>query len=87
MSLSAAQYWLRHKKFLCACPSIGLSLDISRMSFDAAFFTRLAPAMDRAFAAMDQLEAGAIANPDEKRMVRERVRGVWRRPDTGDRKP
>jgi glucose-6-phosphate isomerase len=69
MSLSAEQYWQRHKKYLCSCPSIGLALDISRMSFDDAFFPRLAPAMDQAFAAMDQLEAGALANPDEKRMV------------------
>jgi glucose-6-phosphate isomerase len=39
------------------------------MAFDDAFFAKMAPAMERAFAAMDKLEAGAIANPDEKRMV------------------
>ena len=61
--------WNRYKKYLCSCPSIGLTLDISRMNFDDGFFARMNGPMDRAFAAMDQLEAGAIANPDENRMV------------------
>ena len=34
-----------------------------------AFLERMAPAMQRAFEAMDALERGAIANPDENRMV------------------
>jgi glucose-6-phosphate isomerase len=69
MGLSAAQYWDRHKKYLCVCPSLGLSLDISRMTFDDAFFPSLSARMEEAFTAMDQLEGGAIANPDENRMV------------------
>src|SRR6185436_93890 len=44
-------------------------LDVSRMRFDDNFMERMAPAMQRAFEAMDALEGGAIANPDEKRMV------------------
>jgi glucose-6-phosphate isomerase len=50
-------------------PAIGLTLDVSRMRFEDRFLGRMAPAMQRAFAAMDALERGAIANPDEKRMV------------------
>jgi glucose-6-phosphate isomerase len=39
------------------------------MPFPDDFFASMEPAMQQAFAAMQQLEAGAIANPDEKRMV------------------
>jgi glucose-6-phosphate isomerase len=59
----------RYKDTLCVAPSIDLSLDVSRMAFDDGFFARMAPAMEKAYAAMDALEKGAIANPDEKRMV------------------
>jgi glucose-6-phosphate isomerase len=61
--------WERYKKYLCECPSIGLTLDVSRMNFPDDFFLRMEPEMQKAFAAMDSLEAGAIANPDENRMV------------------
>lgn len=64
-----ANHWQRMKRYLCVCPSVGLTLDISRMVFDDAFFERMGPEMKNAFEAMDALEAGAIANPDEKRMV------------------
>ncbi len=67
--MSPVQSWERFKKYLCVCPSIGLSLDVSRMTFGDAFFAQMAPAVEKAFTAMDQLEAGAIANPDEQRMV------------------
>ena len=39
------------------------------MKFRGDFLATMEPAMQKAFAAMDALEAGAIANPDEKRMV------------------
>jgi len=61
--------WDRYKQYLCACPSIGLSLDLSRMDLDTNFLVRMEPEMQKAYAAMDALEAGAIANPDENRMV------------------
>jgi glucose-6-phosphate isomerase len=67
--MNSGELWKRYKDTLCAAPSIDLSLDLSRMTFDAGFFARMAPAMDKAYAAMDALEKGAIANPDEKRMV------------------
>lgn len=61
--------WERYKKYLCPCPSIGLRLDISRMNFGDDLLAGMEPAMQKAYADMEQLEAGAIANPDENRMV------------------
>lgn len=61
--------WERYQQYLCSIPELGLSLDISRMSFPGDFFQRMEPEMQQAFAAMDLLEKGAVANPDEQRMV------------------
>jgi glucose-6-phosphate isomerase len=61
--------WKRYCENLCHITELGLSLDISRMSFDEDFFERMEPAMQKAFAAMNALEGGTIANPDEGRMV------------------
>lgn len=61
--------WKRFQQHLCHCPEIGLWLDISRMGFDDDFFEQMEPAMQRSFDAMLALERGAIANPDENRMV------------------
>jgi glucose-6-phosphate isomerase len=60
---------MRYQKYLCQVPGLGLTLDISRMRFDDAFFERMAAPIARALEAMDALERGAIANPDENRMV------------------
>ena len=65
--MNSTQLWERYRRYLCVCESIGLSVDISRMNFGDGFFARMAPAMDRAFDAMEALEAGAIANHDENR--------------------
>ena len=67
--MNAQELWNRYQTHLCRVPAVGLTLDISRMTFDDGFLARMAPAMQKAFAAMDALEKGAIANPDEKRMV------------------
>ncbi|HZT81991.1 MAG TPA: glucose-6-phosphate isomerase [Gemmataceae bacterium] len=61
--------WKRYQHYLCSVPSLGLTLDVSRMAFDEGYLARMAPAMEAAYQAMDALEKGAIANPDEKRMV------------------
>ncbi len=61
--------WQRYQDHLCKCPGLGISLDISRISFGPTFFKDMEPAIDQAYAAMDRLEAGEIANPDENRMV------------------
>src|SRR5688572_17713157 len=68
--MTPSELWKRHRQYLCSVPAIGLTLDVSRMRFGAGeFFEKLSPAMQSAFEAMDALERGAIANPDEKRMV------------------
>ena len=61
--------WVRFNRFYTEYPSIGLGLDISRMNFSDAFMDEMKPKMAEALAAMQELERGAIANPDENRMV------------------
>lgn len=61
--------WERYRRHRCECPSIGLCLDISRMGFADDYLERMAEPMDEAYAAMRELETGAIANPDEGRQV------------------
>jgi len=61
--------WDRFKQFHLPFPSLGLSLDLSRAPFPDGFLAAREDAMQRAFAEMRALEAGAIANPDEGRMV------------------
>lgn len=68
-NVSERALWERFKRYHCQCESVGVSLDVSRMGFDDAFLDRMRPVMDRAFAEMAALEAGAIANPDEQRQV------------------
>jgi glucose-6-phosphate isomerase len=67
--MTANQLWQRYQKYLCRVPALGLTLDVSRMGFDDAFVERMRPALASAFAAMETLEKGSIANPDENRMV------------------
>lgn len=61
--------WERYKEYLYHSPDIGLILDISRMNFPDDFFEKMEPRMQQALAEMEALEKGAIANPDENRMV------------------
>jgi glucose-6-phosphate isomerase len=67
--MNASELWNRYRKYYCRVDSIDLSLDISRIHFDDAFLASMEPAMQKAFQEMDALEGGAIANPDERRMV------------------
>jgi glucose-6-phosphate isomerase len=53
----------------CHVPSVDLSLDISRMGADESFLAANEPSLAKAYAAMAELEKGAIANPDETRRV------------------
>jgi glucose-6-phosphate isomerase len=69
MTTKANPLWERYQKYYCHYPSLGLALDISRMKFPSNYFDRMKPRLTSAFAAMKKLEKGAIANPDEKRMV------------------
>jgi glucose-6-phosphate isomerase len=61
--------WSRFKTHFYHNADLGVSLDISRLPFPDDFFSSMEPQIQRAFDAMTQLEGGAIANPDEKRMV------------------
>lgn len=61
--------WARFCDSLCVCSPGGLSLDISRMDVPDSVLTDASGELQRAFEQMDALEAGAIANPDENRMV------------------
>jgi len=61
--------WDRYQKYLLRNDTLGFSLDISRMRFGDDFLPTMEPLAQKAFASMKELEAGAIANPDEKRMV------------------
>jgi len=67
--MDAKASWRRYRELLCEVPSVGLSVDVSRMGLDAASLARSEPAARRAIDAMAALEGGAIANPDERRMV------------------
>ncbi len=67
--MDAAALWKRYQDWLYYHEGLGLYVDVSRMSFDEAFVKQLTPRFDEAFKAMDELEGGAIANPDENRMV------------------
>ncbi len=49
--------------------TLGVSLDVSRIHFTERFFENVQPRLAKAFATMRELEAGAIANPDENRRV------------------
>jgi glucose-6-phosphate isomerase len=66
---TGALLWQRYQDWLYYHPGLGLYLDISRMRFDDALVSQLEPKFVKAFADMEKLEAGAIANPDEQRMV------------------
>lgn len=61
--------WNRFKENYYTNAALGFSLDISRIPFPADFLGKMEPAMQAAFRAMTELEGGAIANPDENRMV------------------
>jgi glucose-6-phosphate isomerase len=63
------QLWERYKNRLYHDAELGLTVDSSRMNFSADFMGQMEPRMQKALAAMEQLEAGALANPDEGRVV------------------
>jgi glucose-6-phosphate isomerase len=61
--------WTRFKEFYYQDPNLGIALDISRIPFPAEYLASMEAPMQKAFGAMDALEKGAIANPNEQRMV------------------
>lgn len=67
--MDAAALWQRYQDWLYYHDGLGFYLDVSRMRFDDAFVEGLQPPFEKAFKDMAALEKGAIANPDENRMV------------------
>ncbi|MBD2774965.1 glucose-6-phosphate isomerase [Iningainema tapete] len=67
--MDATALWQRYQQWLYFHEGLGFYLDVSRMRFDDAFVKGLQPKFEKAFADMAELEKGAIANPDENRMV------------------
>lgn len=67
--MDTTSLWARFQGTFLRYEDLGISVDISRMNFPDDFFTTMAPKVESAFASMAALEAGAIANPDEDRMV------------------
>ena len=67
--MNTKELWQRYEDWLYYHEGLGLYLDISRMGFDEALVEMLKPKFEKAFQDMSALEGGAIANPDENRMV------------------
>src|SRR5438876_12340493 len=67
--MASSSLWQLFQQYFLRYPDLGFSIDISRMKFPDDFFEKMRLRVDKAFAAMRELEAGAIANPDEQRMV------------------
>ena len=61
--------WERFKQYYYHNSELGLGLDISRMRFPHNFLAGMEARMRAAYREMAALEAGALANPDENRMV------------------
>ena len=69
MKSNGAQLWERFQKLYTEFPPLGLAIDLSRTELDDAYLGKIDAELKFAFKAMAELEGGAIANPDEKRMV------------------
>jgi glucose-6-phosphate isomerase len=66
---TATELWNKYTETTRYYPSVGLSLDISRMNYPDGFLESQSQNVQAALKAMEELERGAIANPDEQRMV------------------
>jgi glucose-6-phosphate isomerase len=67
--MDSRSLWDCYKTWLYDDPATGFRLDVSRMDLRDDLAEAMAPAFAKAFSAMEALESGAIANPDENRMV------------------
>src|SRR6266581_968702 len=67
--VASSSLWQRFQQYFLYYRDLDFSLDTSRMKFPEDFFEKMHPKIEKAFGAMRELEAGAIANPTEKRMV------------------
>ena len=67
--MASSSLWPRFQEYFLRYDDLDFSIDISRMRFPDEFFEQMKARIEKAFTAMRELEAGAIANPDEHRMV------------------
>ncbi len=67
--METAALWQRYQDWLYYDEQLGFYLDVSRIRFDDSFIETSEPKFAKAFEDLKALEAGAIANPDENRMV------------------
>jgi glucose-6-phosphate isomerase len=61
--------WERYTQFAFDFPEVSLNIDLSRTGLTDSDFQDFESRFEKAFADMEALEKGAIANPDEERMV------------------
>ncbi|PDH29517.1 MAG: glucose-6-phosphate isomerase [Puniceicoccaceae bacterium MED-G31] len=61
--------WKRFSQYYLELRELNFALDISRINFSDSFLHDMQHRMKKAYRDMANLEAGAIANPDENRMV------------------
>ena len=66
--MSKEQFWERFQRYYTVFPTLGLAMDLNRVDFQDGYSESMEGPMRRAFRARRELEAGAIANPDENRM-------------------
>ena len=67
--MNTTSLWSRFQQYFLRYGDLGFSLDISRMGFTSDFFSGMREPAKQALHSMAELEKGAIANPDENRMV------------------
>jgi glucose-6-phosphate isomerase len=69
ISMDANALWQRYKKWLYYHEGLGIYVDVSRIRFADEYASMMTQKFGQAFVDMEALEQGAIANPDEQRMV------------------
>ena len=67
--MNPLELWNRFQRHYFTDRALGFALDISRIPFPDDFLDGFEPQLQEAYAQMDALEQGALANPDEGRMV------------------
>ncbi|NEO53998.1 MAG: glucose-6-phosphate isomerase [Okeania sp. SIO3B5] len=67
--MDSKSLWQRYINWLYYHEGLNFYVDISRIKFDDSFLEKIKPKFEKAFQEIEQLEKGAIANPDENRMV------------------
>jgi glucose-6-phosphate isomerase len=67
--VASSSLWQRFQRYFLYYRDLDFSLDFSRMKFPEDFFEKMQANIEKAFAAMGELEAGGIVNPTENRMV------------------